>query len=558
MTRSCALPRFLLIALLSVAAGVALAAWIQTDGGRIRIDDVRFSGPDGRTLSALLYVPAQATPDTPAPAVLAVHGYINSRETQSPFAIELARRGYVVLALDQAGHGFSAPPAFAGGFGGPAGLGYLRSLPFVDRDRIGLEGHSMGGWAVLSAAAAFPDGYRAMVLEGSAPGLFGAPGGTPAFPRNVAVVFSRWDEFAELMWGVPRGIDVAGSAKLRQLFGVANDVVEGRLYGDVAAGTARRLYVPDTTHPGDHLSVDAVAAALDWFALTLAAPTPREDQAWPWKELGTLIALVGAVCAMIAAARLAASALRLFPSDAVVDGPPLRAASVAVTALVPVLTYLPSFLAADALLTPNGVWPQQITNGLMLWLIVNAAVGAAMLAWTHGWRALGLDRAGAAALVALAGVVVPYALLALADALASVDFRFWVVAVKPLAPWHVPALLAYLPVLLVYFVVAGSAVVPFLGGPSTPRAALRLAAVTTGGFVALLVVQYVPLLLDRPLPLGQPLLTIVAYQFVVLLGVVAAVTAILYRATGRVLPGAILNALFVGWVVVAGTATHAT
>ncbi|WP_201721683.1 hypothetical protein [Caulobacter sp. B11] len=29
--------------------------------------------------------------------MLAVHGYINSRETQSPFAIEFARRGYVVL-----------------------------------------------------------------------------------------------------------------------------------------------------------------------------------------------------------------------------------------------------------------------------------------------------------------------------------------------------------------------------------------------------------------------------------------------------------------------------
>src|SRR5262245_64430461 len=114
-------------------------------------------------MSALLFVPENAKEQSPAPAVLAVHGYINSREMQSGFAIELSRRGFVVLALDQTGHGFSAPPAFANGFGGPDGLAHLRSLKVVDRTRIGLEGHSMGGWAVLAAASAFPDGYQSKI-----------------------------------------------------------------------------------------------------------------------------------------------------------------------------------------------------------------------------------------------------------------------------------------------------------------------------------------------------------------------------------------------------------
>jgi fermentation-respiration switch protein FrsA (DUF1100 family) len=67
--------------------------------------DVRFIGTGGSPMSALLYVPPGATAAAPAPGILAVHGYINSRETQSGFAIEFARRGYVVLALDQTGHG---------------------------------------------------------------------------------------------------------------------------------------------------------------------------------------------------------------------------------------------------------------------------------------------------------------------------------------------------------------------------------------------------------------------------------------------------------------------
>jgi hypothetical protein len=126
-----------------ILAGGLLAHFTQTAGG-IRIEDVRFKGAKGNTMSALLYIPANATPQIPAPGILAVHGYINSRETQDGFAIEFARRGYVVLALDQTGHGYSDPPAFANGFGGPDGLAYLRSLEFVDKNNIGLEGHSKG------------------------------------------------------------------------------------------------------------------------------------------------------------------------------------------------------------------------------------------------------------------------------------------------------------------------------------------------------------------------------------------------------------------------------
>ena len=141
-----------------VVLGCLAAAWVQTAGNSVEVSDVRFEAASGQRLSGLLYVPKEVSAVNPAPAILAIHGYINSRETQSSFAIEFARRGYVVLALDQTGHGFSDPPAFSAGFGGPAGLEYLQALDYVDADRIGLEGHSMGGWAVQMAAAAMPDG----------------------------------------------------------------------------------------------------------------------------------------------------------------------------------------------------------------------------------------------------------------------------------------------------------------------------------------------------------------------------------------------------------------
>ena len=188
------------------------------------------------------------------------------------------------------------------GFGGPAGLAYLRSLPMVDKNNIGLEGHSMGGWTVLAAAKAMPGAYKAMVLEGSSTGPPFAADGTPAWPKNLLVVYSRYDEFSKLMWGVDRAADVGQSRKLMALFGSAAPVVPGQLYGSVDAGTARLLMNPAVTHPGDHFSPEAITDAVEVVQRRplKAAPTGRpiflNVSCSSTKEIGTLIALLGVKC----------------------------------------------------------------------------------------------------------------------------------------------------------------------------------------------------------------------------------------------------------------------
>ena len=92
----------LLAGLLLVIGGSWAASRVQSADGT-QVSDIRFAGDNGATLRGLLYVPAGVDAAHKAPAILAVHGYINTAETQSAFAIEYARRGYVVLALDQAG-----------------------------------------------------------------------------------------------------------------------------------------------------------------------------------------------------------------------------------------------------------------------------------------------------------------------------------------------------------------------------------------------------------------------------------------------------------------------
>ncbi|MCA1402394.1 alpha/beta fold hydrolase [Bradyrhizobium sp. BRP56] len=561
--------------LILIVAGGLLAHFTQTAGG-IRIEDVRFKGAKGNTMSALLYIPPNATPQIPAPGILAVHGYINSRETQDGFAIEFARRGYVVLALDQTGHGYSDPPSFANGFGGPDGLAYLRSLEFVDKENIGLEGHSMGGWTVLAAAAAMPNDYKSMVLEGSSTGKPFAAEGTANWPRNTALVFAQYEEFPDLMWSVPLARDVTKSPKLWALFGTQGAVEPGKVYGDPANGTARVLYTPAMTHPAEHISHEAIGYSLDWFAKTLKGGTPRpvDDQIWFRKEIGTLVALIGFIVLVIGTfdGLLEAPMFSRLRLPAVADGtmPAHQAASgrrwttaFILSAFIPALTYYPAFALGGTFVTPSAFLPQGITNQILVWAIINGLITLALMRFAPR-RASRTGLVGQSVVIALASVAVGYATLWLADLAFKIDFRFWIVALKLMSAKQFLIFLIYLIPFTAFFVVALHVLHRNFSTMDAPRGALYLTNILalTFGFIVLLVLQYGTLWLTGKLfnpvpdPGFVPLSTIVAIQFVPLLAIVAVIATFTWRRTGSSLPGALIAGLFVTWYIVAGTATQ--
>ncbi len=565
-----------IVGVVLILAGGLLAHFTQTAGG-IRIEDVRFKGAKGNTMSALLYIPANATPQIPAPGILAVHGYINSRETQDGFAIEFARRGYVVLALDQTGHGYSDPPAFANGFGGPDGLAYLRSLEFVDKNNIGLEGHSMGGWTVLAAATAAPNDYKSMVLEGSSTGKPFAAEGTPSWPRNVALVFAQYEEFSTLMWGVDLAHDVTQSPKLWALFGTQGPVESGKVYGDIAQGTARVLYTPAITHPAEHISHEAIGHSLDWFAKTLQGGThrPVDDQIWFRKEIGTLIALLGFVALLIGTfdALLEAPMYSRLRLPEIADGtmPEHTAASgrhwttaFILSAFIPALTYYPAFALGGTLVKPSAFLPQGITNQILVWAVINGLITLALMRFAPK-RASRSGIVAQSVVIAIASVAIGYAALWLADLAFKIDFRFWIVALKLMSAKQFLIFLIYLVPFTAFFVIALHVLHRNFSTMAAPRGALYLTNILalTLGFIVLVGGQYAILWLTGKLfnPLPDPgfvpLSTIVAIQFVPLLAICAVIATFTWRRTGSSLPGALICGLFVTWYVVAGTATQA-
>lgn len=577
--------RLLTLSLLLIFGGGLLARLVQSDFGAVSVLDIRFQSESGATLSALLYLPDGVSAANPAPGVLAVHGYINSRETQSPYAIELARRGYVVLNMDQRGHGYSDPPAFAEGFGGPAGLSYLRSLEFVDADQVALIGHSMGGWTVLSAAARMPDAYSSVIVSGSSTGTFGVPAGDSEFPRNFGLVFGEYDEFSATMWEARAGAEVGSTARLQQQFGTTRPVQPDRLYGDLADGTARRLYQPSQTHPANHITRSGVAPVIEWVQTTTRAPFPLAptDQIWPYKELGTLLSLAGGLIFLFAFG----SALVELPLFA-----PLRQETPRPTGIsgrawwfaaalfigIPALTYFPLQGLAAAL--PANAWlGQTLTTGFMVWALGNTAISLVLLMVWHfflGGRAggntlagLGLDwpsgrhGSGIKLTVLLGALTVAglYLLLAVNHALFTADMRFWVVALKLMNTIALHEFLVYVLPFTLFFVVNGALLHGQLRGEDASvrlRTTLwRNAALSGLGIALLLAYQYVPLFTNGALAIpAQALLTIVALQFVVLLPVTGLISTWFFRLTGRVYAGALVNGFFITWLIVAGQATH--
>ena len=198
--------------IIAVFGCMCIAHGIQTDHGNVAVSRGTLD-TDAGELSYKLYVPDNATAGNPAPGVLLLHGYQNDHETCAAYAIELARRGVVVMSLDEYGHGDSQVGLLKRGYvnqrvkvnfgqdsvqdgtfvevggskryrllmnfsnlsffderytsdsagntisdsscGGIAAYAALAAMDNVDPGRLALSGHSMGTWSSWSVAAAY-------------------------------------------------------------------------------------------------------------------------------------------------------------------------------------------------------------------------------------------------------------------------------------------------------------------------------------------------------------------------------------------------------------------
>lgn len=319
---------FLIVCILVIFLSSFIASAIQSNGWSIEVTDLRdaenegtaisLTGEEteinGRVVSGILFKPKDATADNPLPAVVLTHGYLNNREMQLQNAIELARRGFVVLTVDREGHGnyensgeTSAVMATSGLYGS---VKYLYNMDYVDKDKIGISGHSMGG--MTTAMTLMQDRQLGLVSAGliQAWDTFMGAGADV----DVGMLKAQDDEF---FFATNEGEDGTISREYlstraaKTFIGnteLEGDVVSGAIYvngqavettgGQETEGAFRVVYEISGVHPQNHCSVEGANAVVNFFYNAFGTPNGYEyisegNQVWWVKEAFSLIGMIG-------------------------------------------------------------------------------------------------------------------------------------------------------------------------------------------------------------------------------------------------------------------------
>ena len=125
---------------------------------------------DGMDIPAYLFAPLTKRGARGHAAMVWVHGGVHGDwgQTMFPFVREAVERGYVIVTPDYRGStGYGAAHYNAIDYGGKelddvaTAVTYLKSLPYVDADRIGVMGWSHGGFITAHLAMRNPTPFKA-------------------------------------------------------------------------------------------------------------------------------------------------------------------------------------------------------------------------------------------------------------------------------------------------------------------------------------------------------------------------------------------------------------
>jgi uncharacterized protein len=132
---------------------------------------------EGLKIYALLTIPNAEPPAGGFPAIVFNHGYIppnvyRTTERYLAYVDELAKAGYVVFRIDYRGHDQSEGEP-TGAYGNPGyqidvlnAAASIKQLPEVNPERIGMWGHSMGGYLTLRSMVISKDIKAGVIWAG--------------------------------------------------------------------------------------------------------------------------------------------------------------------------------------------------------------------------------------------------------------------------------------------------------------------------------------------------------------------------------------------------------
>ena len=424
------------------------------NGKSYTIDDPTVS------VSYTVYKPKNASTDNLLPAVFVVPGFTRTKATMSQYAIELSRRGAVVFVIDPGSQGATTYGGYE--YDGEAdeyvldengnkiqnsysvarsGMGYLLQyvynnvdeFDYIDRDRIGLVGHSAGGGDSTKLAADFAgSSYEESIVKALYISGYIKTSAANVYYQlrcNAALSYAKYDEGSFRYQDENQAYEIIAlrfinevNSKSASANGKFDKFIEDQEYGDETKGTYRVIHHEDINHCFEMYDGQSITNTTAFFKKTLGLSTEIADdsQVWFGKELCNGLSLVGAFALVIALAYLiveyvpfmrslaAAGKKRLEAEKAIRESytsdmyirstvdTPIKPRSFAkrllfwlptiLTAIIACLDYIPlARLSMDLFPDAAGnvytyYFPARMMNAVFMWAVVNGAIG--LVVWS--------------------------------------------------------------------------------------------------------------------------------------------------------------------------------
>lgn len=310
MDKKTCLKKVLMCSVAIFLVGMLLASLISTSGGRVELRRLSVMTDRGVSISLEVYKPKTATRDNPAPVVMLIPGGNAAVENMSDAGIELARRGIVAVGIEPYTIGRSDVELDNEGLGSIDVTDYIYNLDFIDNTNVGYIGWSMGASRV-NASLYIPDPSGEMVVDSNGKEtakqiirdgvkgvMYVGAGGliSSEYHINSSLFEGEWDN----LYRGDRRLMNTNPVYTEPLadYGVTDSFEFWKWYGDPANGTGRIYYEGWTGHVIGLASPSFVKAACDFFTTTFGMEN-NTSIIYLWKEIGTAIAFIALVVAMI-------------------------------------------------------------------------------------------------------------------------------------------------------------------------------------------------------------------------------------------------------------------
>jgi hypothetical protein len=562
------------------------ASMVQSGGGSIKVKDLRWETPAGRMMSALLFVPPNATSETPAPGIVTSHGWYNNREMQDLNYVEWARRGYVVMTIDMYGHGNSdnvyTDEWEYHGTGMYDAVLLMNDLPYVDSDKIGITGHSNGAraanWTIDEDNRSAEPIVDAVLLVAN-DATYKNPD-TEAWwnkygSRDVGIIAAQFDEFffrvAQEDGSRSRPQDYIHQATAQSFLNYGADPATGLetrttdvFYHQTIDGVdaVRVIHQPYQIHPWNHFSAVCAALGINYFQEVFGAPNPIDagNQVWQWKVVFNTIGLIGMFIFMVNFAimlldtKVFASlkaGKSIVPGELTAKSKPWFWGGLVLCTAFGAFAYRPIYAWCNNN-RPAGIFTQAPVYFIGVWTLCCALFSLLVLFLSYRLqgKASGVNLRengaiisapvlGKTIILALTVVASTFSLVILADYFFKVDFRIWVIAFKAFTPDKLGITLVYLPFFLVYYIINSIAINSFnfvkLGGKDWMNIVV-LAIFNSLGILIWDIIQYGTFFGTGEMFFttgGGGITGIWLFPIIVILPLAAVISRKLYKATGN-------------------------